>query len=91
MYYFVRVGLIQGSRKNEQDEWEGDITNCDLLVGATLRKWAEAMMSFKDHLAGVRMSFTIRNLKFSAGLYEGKAVLNSRGVLESITIGHLDR
>lgn len=45
--YFVRVGLIQGSRKNDHDDWQGDITNCDLLVGSTLRKWAESMKQFK--------------------------------------------
>lgn len=46
--YFVRVGLIQGSRKNDHDDWQGDITNCDLLVGSTLRKWAESMKQFKE-------------------------------------------
>jgi hypothetical protein len=87
--YFVRMGLIQGSRKIEAG-WEGDITNCDLLVGSTLRKWAEAMLPFKSAYAGIRVNCVIRNLKFTAGLYEGKPVLDSRGVLECITFGHLD-
>ena len=89
--YFVRVGLIQGSRKNDHDDWQGDITNCDLLVGSTLRKWAESMKKFKDPFAGIRVGFVIRNLKFTPGLYEGKPVLDSRGVLETISIGHLDQ
>lgn len=89
--YFVRVGLIQGSRKNERDEWEGDFTNCDLLVGPTLKKWAEQMMQFKELFTGIRVNFVIRNLKFTPGIYEGKPVLNSRGILEVIEIGHIDR
>jgi len=90
MLYFVRAGLIQGSRKNDRGDWEGDITNCDLLVGSTLKKWAGVMMQFKDPFAGIRVTFVIRNLKFMPGLHEGKPVLNSRGVLEVINIGHLD-
>ena len=89
--YFIRAGLIQGSRKNEQGDWVGDITNCDLLVGSTLKKWAESMVPFKDALTGIKVTFTVRNLKFIPEIYEGKAVQNSRGVLESITIGHLDQ
>ena len=89
--FFVRAGLIQGSRRNERGEWEGDITNCDLLVGSTLKKWAEAMKQLKDPFAGIRVGFVIRNLKFIPAIYEGKPVLNSRGVLEAITIGHLDQ
>lgn len=89
--YFVRAGLVQGSRRNDRGDWEGDITNCDLLVGSTLKKWAEAMKQFKDPFAGIRVTFVVRNLKFTPGLYEGKPVLSSRGVLEAITIGHLDQ
>ena len=88
--FFLRVGLIQGSRKNGNDNWEGDITNCDLLVGSTLKKWAEKMESSKDAFIGLRVSFVIRNLKFAAGIHDGKPILNSRGILEVITIGHLD-
>ena len=88
--YFVRVGLIQGSRRNGSGDWEGDITNCDLLVGSTLKKWARAMKPLKEPYAGIRMTFTIRNLKFSLGEYDDKPVINSRGVLETITFGHLD-
>ncbi|OZC34600.1 hypothetical protein B9Q17_10055 [Marinobacter vinifirmus] len=89
--FFVRAGLIQGARRNDRGEWEGDITNCDLLVGSTLRKWAESMKQFKDPFSGIRVTFVIRNLKFTPGIYEGKPVLSSRGVLEAITIGHLDQ
>ena len=88
--YFARVGLLMGSKKNEQDEWVGDIVNCDLLVGSTLRKWAEYTAPIEKPFRGVRMKFKIRNLKFTAGIHEGKPVLNSRGVLETVTFGHLD-
>lgn len=88
--YFVRAGLIQGSRKNEKDEWEGDITNCDLLIGSTLKKWAESMKQLNNPFGGIRVSFVIRNLKFVPAIFEGKPVLNSRGILEAVSIGHLD-
>lgn len=87
--YFARVGLIQGS-KQEEGAWVGDITNCDLLVGSTLKKWAEEVAGVEDLFKGVRMTFRIRNLKFTAGIYEGKPVLNSRGILEMVTFGHLN-
>ena len=52
--------------------------------------WAETMMKFEDPFNGIRVTFVIRNLKFTAGLHEGKPVQNSKGILESISIGHLD-
>jgi len=89
--YFVRAGLIQGSRQKESGDWEGDITNCDLLVGSTLKKWAESMLQYDAPFVGIRVRFVVRNLKFTPGLYEGKPVLNSRGILETITLGQLDQ
>ena len=88
--YFVRVGLIQGSKQNDKQDWVGDITNCDLLIGSTLKSWAKAMYPCKKNLEGIRFQFTIRNLKFMPDLYEGKPVLKSRGVLEVLTVGHVD-
>lgn len=88
--YFVRVGLIQGSKLNDKQDWVGDITNCDLLIGSTLKAWAKAMHPCKKNLEGIRFQFTVRNLKFIPELYEGKAVLKSRGVLEVISVGHVD-
>lgn len=89
-YYFVRAGLIQGSKRNERGDWEGDITNCDLLVGSTLKKWAESMLKITDPMTGIRLRFAVKNLKFTPDIYEGKPVLRSRGVLETITVGHID-
>ena len=48
------------------------------------------MKLLKEPYAGVRMTLTIRNLKFCLGEYDGNPVINSRGVLETITFGHLD-
>lgn len=87
--YFVRVGLIQGSKK-QGDEWVGDITNCDLLAGVTLKKWAAAFADTKNPFAGLRCRFVVKNLKFVPELYEGKPVLKSRGTLEQVTFGHID-
>ena len=88
-YYSIRVGLLQGSKKNEQDEWIGDITNCYLLLGPTLRKWAETLPELEDPFHGVRCILTIRNLKFYLGTHHDEPVVRSRGVLETITFGHL--
>ena len=85
--YFARVGLIQGSKQNDKQDWVGDITNCDLLIGSTLKSWAKGMYPCKKNLEGIRFQFTIRNLKFMPDLYEGKPVLKSRGVLEVLTVG----
>lgn len=89
--FFVRAGLIDGSRKNDNGEWVGDITNCDLLVGSTLKKWAESMKPHKEAITGIRMNFVIRNRKGVAEIYEGKPILKTKGVLEVVTIGHLDQ
>ena len=88
-YYAIRVGLLQGSKKNEKDEWIGDITNCYLLLGPTLRKWAETMHGLEDPFRGVRCILTIRNLKFYLGTHNDEPVVRSRGALETITFGHL--
>lgn len=87
--FFVRVGLIQGS-KQQGTEWVGDITNCDLIAGSTLKKWAASFSQAKNPFAGIRCRFVVRNLKFVPELYEGKPVLKSRGVLEQVTFGHID-
>lgn len=90
-HYFVRVGIIQGSSQGEEGRWEGDITNCDLLVGSTLRKWVESMIGVQNPMKGVRLRFVIRNLRFIPGIHEGKPVLNNRGILETISVGHIDQ
>lgn len=80
-----------GSKKDDsKGEWVGDIVNCDLLIGSTLRKWAEFSEQIKEPFRGVRMKFQIRNLKFMASIHEGKPVLNSRGILETVTFGHIN-
>lgn len=88
--YFMRVGMITGSKlKEDSSGYIGDITNCDLLVGDTLKKWVQGLLRSNDSYDGVIMRFTIRNLKFTPDIYEGKPVLKSRGVLEAVSIGHL--
>lgn len=88
--YFLRVGLIQGSERSEDGSWRGQITNCDLLAGKTVKKWISSIMDVKSSMNGVRVQFHIRNLKFSPGIHEGKPVMNSKGVLEKVVIGQLD-
>lgn len=89
-FYFVRVGIVQGSRQGTDNNWIGDITNCDLLVGMTLKKWVESVINLKDPLPGIKVSMAIRNLKFIPEIYDSKPVLKTRGILEKITIGYLN-
>lgn len=87
--YFIKAGLIIGSVMSS-DGWRGDITNVELRLGHTLKKWAEAFGQIGNKASGVRVTFKIRNLKFSAKLKDDKPMLESRGIIETITFGHLD-
>lgn len=88
--YFARVGLIVGSEKNENDEYQGNIVNADLYVGSTLQKWAETLSKVTEPLKGIRLRVEIRNLAYTAGIHNDKPVLNSRGILETVKFGHID-
>lgn len=88
--YFFRVGMMQGSVQSEAG-WVGDISNYDLIAGATLRKFAKSLKNHPDLMKGVRVTMEVRNLKSFAEIYEGAAVLRTRGVLESMKIGWIDQ
>jgi len=95
--WFVRVGLVVGTALDDvSQERKPEFQNCDLLIGSTLRRWAEVMHAKgcfsegSDSLARVRCRFKIRNLRFQPGIHEGKPVLNSRGVLETIEFGWIE-
>lgn len=88
--YFARIGLIQGSEKDANDQWVGVISNYDVLMGRGLRKLAKSLAGNADALKGVRFNFKIRNLTTSAEIYENKPVQRSRGVLEAAEIGGID-
>lgn len=86
--YFVNVGLFQGSVQ-DGDNYKGDIVNCAVLAGATLGKWLSGLAGVEDPLKGVRLRMEFRNLKFLPKLHEGKAYVDSRGILETVQIGRL--
>ena len=86
--YFVSVGIFQGSIL-EGAEYKGDITNFDVLAGPTLEKWLSNMVGSENPLKGVRLTMEFRNLKFLPKLHDGKAYVDSRGILETIKIGKL--
>lgn len=86
--YFVSVGLFQGSIQ-EGDDYKGDITNCDVLAGSTLEKWLAGLAGIENPLKGIRMRMEFRNLKFLPKLHDGKAYVDSRGILETVQFGHL--
>jgi hypothetical protein len=91
--WFVRIGMIVGTVPDES-KGEGarkpEFQNCDLLVGSTLRYWAETMKAANVDISRLRCRFKIRNLRFIADTHEGQPVLNSRGILETIEIGYLE-
>jgi len=91
--YFVRVGLLQGSKKEKDGSWSGDITNCELIAGKTIK---HLFKNFELHeemviemIQGVRCHFEIRNLKYSAIQKDGKAFLNAKGIIESVKFGYI--
>lgn len=91
--WFVRLGLIVGTVQDtsgEPDARKPEFQNCDLLVGSTLRRWAEAMHASNADISRLRCRFKIRNLRFISDIYEGQPVLNSKGILETIEIGYLE-
>jgi len=88
--YFVRVGLISGTTADENEERRPVYMNADLLVGSTLRHWAEQMVSAQADLSRLRCRMQIRNFIAVPDLHEGKPVLDTRGVLETIQFGFIE-
>lgn len=91
MLYFLRVGLLNGSQKDKDDVWTDRIVNCDLLAGPTITKWCSHIVSTDSTPTKMRLRFTIKNLRFFPEIYNEKPVLRSKGTLETIEIGHIDR
>ncbi|WP_018694197.1 hypothetical protein [Algicola sagamiensis] len=89
--FFAKVGLIQGRIPDGDDRYKFRITNCDLLIGKTLEKWAAEFLAHADLLNGLVMRFEIRNLTFEPVLHDGKAYLNNKGVLETVQFGSLKK
>jgi len=88
--YFVSVGLLQGSVQ-DGDNYKGDITNCDVLAGSTLDKWLSGLVDIDNPLKGIRVSMEIRNLKFLPKLHDGKAYVDTRGILETVKFGYISK
>lgn len=87
--YFIRCGLITGSEKDENNEWQGKIQNVDLLCGHSVISFAGVIARNSDIFKGIRFSFSIRNLFFDPVIVEGKPFLNTRGILEAVSVGKL--
>jgi len=85
--FFVRCGLICGSVKGGDGAWTGRIQNVDLLCGTFLAPFVESLAGQAHLLKGVRFSFAIRNLFFSPTVIDGVGHLDSKGVLERISVG----
>lgn len=87
--YFVRAGLFTGSEPDGQNGYKPVIVNYDLLIGSTLRKFAESLKG-TDTLKGVPVGLEIRNLHSIPEIYEGKPSKRDRGILEVIHVGFLN-
>lgn len=85
--YFIRCGLITGSVKDEEDKWQGKMQNVDLLCGRSLVLFAGVIARNSDVFKGVKFSFCIRNLFFEPVIVEDKPYLNTRGILEAVSVG----
>lgn len=93
--YFVRVSIITGTEKNPaptspDDEYTRVFQSVDLLAGRSLGFTLQELLRAGANLSKIRVNVQIRNLRFQPGIHEGKPVLNSRGILETITFGILD-
>jgi hypothetical protein len=87
--YFVRVGLFTGSESDGQGGFKPVIVNYDLLIGSTLRKFAESVKG-TDIFKGVPLGLEIRNLHSVPEIYDNKPTKRDRGILEVIHIGFLN-
>lgn len=94
--YFARVGLVSGRRRvdgspDDDAQFENIFQNAEFLIGKTLRYWAESVAGMQfNPFEKVRCSMTIRNPTFTPGIHDGKAVLDSRGILEVVEFGTVD-
>lgn len=91
---FVSLAILSGRRrKGDTDEFETYFQYADLLAGSTLKRTFELLVGKYDKDSGrIFGTARIRNLTYSVGDADanGKHWLDSKGILETFTIGHLD-
>lgn len=88
--YFARLGLVSGREEDGQGGYRNFIQNAELLLSASLEKWAALMLDNGGLPAGYDKlihHFEVSALQFRPVVVEGKPYLNSRGFLESIRLG----
>lgn len=89
--FFVSIGLQSGWQDTGGEQPEPVYQNIELLVGSTLVKSLSLLKGVYTKETGKPYGFVqIRNLVFSATAGDDKIFLNTRGVLETITFGHLE-
>lgn len=91
---FVSLAILSGRRrKGDSDEFESHFQYADLLAGRTLKRTFELLVGKYDKDTGrIFGTARIRNLSYAVGEPDnnGKSWLDSKGILETFTIGHLD-
>lgn len=95
-HIFVSMAILSGRRRREgsTDEYETVFQYVDVLAGRTLKRTFEILVGKYDKERGkIFGRAEIRNLVYSIGEAndDGKQWLNTMGILETFTIGHLDR
>lgn len=95
-HVFVSMAILSGRRRKEgsADEYESVFQYVDVLAGRTLKRTFEILVGKYDKERGKIFGHAeIRNLVYSVSEQDadGKHWLNTMGVLEAFTIGHLDR
>ncbi len=91
--FFASIGLQCGWKPGENPEKPDPIfQNVELLIGSTCVRSMMALEGEHTKESGLIYGyFVIRNLNWSvAPVDEGKAYLNSRGILETVQFGWID-
>lgn len=70
--YYADVGFIQGVRLKEgTTEKQWDINHCYVMIGDSLREWAENAIKTKASFDGKKMRFRLSNVKRIPDFYRG--------------------
>lgn len=93
-HVFVSLAILSGRRRiNQTDEFETVFQYADLLAGRTVKRTLELLVGKYDKEKGrIFGTARIRNLTYTVGDADanGKHWLESKGILETFTIGQLD-
>lgn len=82
--YFARVGLLHGTQKDDEGNWNDIIENADLLMGDGLRRLSEKFVDTNVSLKGLKVKFTIKNMRHNLDMYKDKPCIKTQGIIEAM-------